>query len=73
MDQVIRLTTYDVKVRKVFLRIMHMLEQPSALFQPFVVWRVAKQALSWRTQKPVLPRLRAGSRATAWREIEHHS
>ncbi len=38
MDRVIRLTTERPDVRLTFLRSMHMLEGPSALFAPRVVW-----------------------------------
>src|SRR5688572_26306244 len=49
VDRVIRLTTERADVRLAFLRTMHMLEGPSALFAPPVAWAVFRSgiAVAW--------------------------
>lgn len=45
MDQVLRLTTHSVEVRKVLLEAFSMLIPPTALFRPRVLFRVLAQVL----------------------------
>jgi len=50
MDEVIGLTTRREDVRRVFLGAMHMLNQPTALFQPYILLRVMAGKLGIRTR-----------------------
>jgi 2-polyprenyl-6-methoxyphenol hydroxylase-like FAD-dependent oxidoreductase len=43
MDEVMRLTTRDAAVRRVFLEAFHLLRSPAALFAPWIVARVVRQ------------------------------
>lgn len=45
MDSVVRLTTHDEVVRRVFLENMHMLKTPPSLFHPRVSLRVLARTL----------------------------
>lgn len=54
MDQVVRLSTTNVAVRRRLMEVFHMLRQPDALFHPGVVLRVLGQAVK-RTLVPGAP------------------
>jgi len=46
IDQVIALTTKDIKVRSLWLKVFQMLKPPSALFTPIVLLKVARQIIT---------------------------
>lgn len=52
MDNIFQLSTYDSEVRGRFFDVHQMLLPPSALFAPWIVWRVAKTALRPRKDEP---------------------
>ncbi|MGH9158513.1 MAG: NAD(P)/FAD-dependent oxidoreductase [Vicinamibacteraceae bacterium] len=47
VDRVIALTTTDAAVRDVLLRTFNLVVPPSKLFQPSIVAKVARQAMTW--------------------------
>lgn len=45
MNHVLQLTTRDVVVRRALLRVFSMLEPPSTLFRPRILWRVIREVI----------------------------
>jgi hypothetical protein len=60
MNQVVKLSTFDVSVRQALLKVFGMLIQPSALFRPNIMLRVIGHILGFVR----LPRIAAKTAST---------
>lgn len=65
MDQVMKLSTFDISVRKVLLEVFSMLVQPSALFRPRIVLRVLNNILGF-LRRPKSVAQRGSNRSLAY-------
>jgi 2-polyprenyl-6-methoxyphenol hydroxylase-like FAD-dependent oxidoreductase len=61
MNQVLRLSTFDVNVRRVLLEVFSMLAQPSALFRPRIALRVLGNTLGFVRRRQGVRRTSGGT------------
>lgn len=68
MDRVVQLATHSVPVREILLRTFNMLEPPSTLFRPRVLFRVLAQFF-----KPVRPHQGSAIRKQVKKQVLYES